>query len=94
MQRFVFGGAGTICPTEKKWENIAALAHACGLRATVRCSRKARGWRGLEVAGTKRFGLSHVLYTRALGKGVGWYLAETLTRRLKGPLILAYGDIL
>lgn len=42
-QRFVFGGAGTICSTEKKLKNIAALAPVCGFRATVRCSRKGRG---------------------------------------------------
>ena len=62
-KRFVFGGAGTICPTEKKWENIAALAPVRGFRATVRCSRKARGWRAPEVTGIKPFRLSQVLYT-------------------------------
>jgi len=44
-ERFVFEGAGTIRPTEKKWENIAALAREGGFRATVRGSRKAKGWR-------------------------------------------------
>jgi hypothetical protein len=64
-QRFVFGGAETIHPTEKKLKNIAALARVCGFRATVRCSRKAGGWRVSVVTGTKRFELSHVLYTQS-----------------------------
>lgn len=54
-KRFVFGGAGTIRPTGKKWKNIAALAREGGFRATVRGLRKAKGWRVSGVIWDKTF---------------------------------------
>jgi len=73
-QRFVFGGSGTVCPTEKKWENIAALA-----RVRVPCDsallKEGKGLAGARGHWDKTFRAVPCAVHPICEKGVAWYLA-------------------